>query len=425
MRGSDRAARIAEENRRQSSEHEQDLDQARGVLARKGIDPEAVIAEVGRFSVAAPSWALTAGGTRFGRFPIPGEPRTVEEKIDDIAMLNELTGANRTISLHVPWEEPSDPPGLRAYASEQGLSFDCMNSNTFEDNPETTRGGKVSYKFGSLCHTDPNVRSAAIEHNCHVIDVGIELGSTALLCWLADGTNHPGQGSFRGQFERTLEGLRAIYAHMPSDWMLYTEHKPYEPAFYSSVNPDWGTSFLFAQGVGERAACVVDLGHHLPNTNIEQVVSKLAMAGKLGGFHLNDSNYGDDDLTVGSMHPFRLFLVFTELVNVGLGKLPDIAYMIDQSNYLKDPIEDLIQATVNTQLALAHALCVNQEALAEAQTSNDPVLAEEELHWAFRTDVRALVAEARRRNQAAVDPLATFRSLGYRDSKVVVRGSSA
>ena len=417
--------RIADENEPRLPYHQGDLAHAAEVVARSGIDPEAVIAEVARFSVAAPSWAMGTGGTRFGRFPGGGEPRTTDEKIDDIAALNALTGANRTVSLHIPWDDPADPPALRAYAESLGIGFDAMNSNTFQDNPSTTNDAAVSYKFGSLCSTDPAVRRAAVDHNRAVIDTGIQLGSKAITVWLADGMNHPGQASFRGQFERVLDGLREIYAHIPDDWLLFTEHKPFEPAFYSSVNNDWGSSLLLAQGTGERARCLVDLGHHLPNTNIEQIVSRLAMVGRLGGFHFNDSKYGDDDLTVGSIRPFQLFLIFLELLEAGGGRMPDAAYMIDESHNLKDPIEDLIQATDAIQHTLALALCVDRAALIEAQQANDPAVAAEVLHRAYRTDVRPLVAEARRRNGAALDPLATYRAVGYRAAKIAERGRSA
>jgi L-rhamnose isomerase/sugar isomerase len=392
------------------------------------VDGEAVVAEVARFSAAAPSWAVGTGGTRFGRFPGGGEPRDTVEKIDDVAALNALTGANRTVSLHVPWDDPGLGTGaaaLRAHAEERGLGFDAMNSNTFQDNPSTTDDGAVSYKFGSLANVDDGVRRAAVEHNRYVIDLGVELGSRALTVWLGDGMNHPGQASFRGQFERVLAGLQEIYAHVPADWEMYTEHKPYEPAFYSSVNNDWGTSLLLAQGVGDRAKCLVDLGHHLPNTNIEQVVSRLAMVGRLGGFHFNDSKYGDDDLTVGSITPFQLFLIVGELLEAGGGGMPTAAYMIDESHNLKDPLEDLIQATDALQVAIAQALCVNRSDLADAQQANDPARAAEVLHRGFRTDVRPLVAEARRRNGAALDPLATYRALGYREAVIAERGADA
>lgn len=403
-------------------DHAEDLARVAALLARWGIDAEDVVAEVARFSVAAPSWAVGTGGTRFGRFPGGGEPRTTEEKLDDVGALNALTGANRTISLHVPWDDPEDPAGLREQAAALGIGFDAMNSNTFQDNAATTDNGARSYKFGSLASADPDVRKVAVEHNCRVVDLGEQLGSTALTVWLADGSNHPGQANFRHQFERVAEGLAEIYRHLPPDWELFTEHKPYEPAFYSSVNADWGSSLLLAQAAGDRAKCLVDLGHHLPNTNIEQVVSRLAMVGRLGGFHFNDSKYGDDDLTVGSIHPYQFFLVVLELLDHGDGHMPELSYMIDASHNLKDPLEDLLQATDQIQLTIAQALLVDRAALEDAQSSDDPAQAAEVLQRAYRTDVRPLVAEARRRNGAARSPLETFRRLGYRRAVTDERG---
>jgi L-rhamnose isomerase/sugar isomerase len=304
------------------------------------------------------------------------------------------------------------------------LAFDAMNSNTFQDNPTTTGNGAITYKFGSLCNTDPGVRKLALEHNRHVIDLGVKLGSTAITVWLADGINHPGQANFRTQFERVQEGLSEIHDALPDGWLMFTEHKPYEPALYSSVNNDWGTSLLLAQGAGPNARCLVDLGHHLPNTNIEQVVSRLAMVGRLGGFHFNDSKYGDDDLTVGSIKPFQLFLIVNELLDAGDGRMPRLAYMIDESHNLKDPIEDLIQATDAIQHTLALALCINRDDLADAQAGDDPARAAEILHRAFRTDVRPFVAEARRRNHAALAPLDAYRASGYRAEKTAERGTN-
>jgi L-rhamnose isomerase/sugar isomerase len=416
---------IAEVEQDASERHERDLAAASERLTDEGIDAEAVIGEIARFSVAAPSWAVGTGGTRFGRFPAGGEPRTTEEKVDDVAALNSLTGANRTISLHVPWDDPRDPVALREYALDRGITFDAMNSNTFQDNPSTTGDGAVSYKFGSFAHTDPDVRKQALAHNLAVVDLGVQLGATAITVWLADGTNSPGQANFRRQFERVAEGLRELHDTLPADWELYTEHKPYEPAMYSSVNADWGTSLLLAHYAGERAKCLVDLGHHLPNTNIEQVVSRLAMTGRLGGFHFNDSKYGDDDLTVGSIHPYQFFLIVLELLDHGGGRMPAVRYMIDASHNLKDPIEDLIQATDQVQLTIAQALLVDRDALADAQDANDPARAAEVLHAAYRSDVRPLVAEARRRNGAARSPLTTFRRLGYRAAMVTERGEAS
>lgn len=365
-------AQIAELNEQRSTSLEQDVDQLATRIDRiGGPTAESVIANIATFSVAAPSWAVGTGGTRFGRFPVGGEPRSTEEKIDDVALLNALTQANSSISLHVPWDNPTDPKALREHAASRGIAFGAMNSNTFQDNPSTTHDGEISYKFGSLAHSNPRVRELAIEHNKDVIDLGIILGSEALTVWLADGTNHPGQANHRVQFERVAEGLKSIHDHLPDDWAMYTEHKPFEPAFYSSVNQDWGSSLLLAQRAGPKASCLVDLGHHLPNANIEQIVSRLAMVGRLGGFHFNDSKYGDDDLTTGSIKPFQLFLIFFELIDAGSGRLPDLAYMLDQSHNIKDPLEDLIQSTEAVAIAYAQALLVDRSALAEIQDRND------------------------------------------------------
>jgi len=418
--------RIATFNKSQEAALASDVESLAGRLDREGATPaESIIEALVDFSVAAPSWAVGTGGTRFARFPIGGEPRTTEEKIDDVATLNTLTGSNRSISLHVPWDLPDDPTALRRYADERGIWFDAMNSNTFQDNPSTTDDGRLSYKFGSLANSDKAVRDLAIEHNKEVIDLGVDLDSKALTVWLADGINHPGQADHRTQFEHVAEGLRAIHDHLPDDWQMYTEHKPYEPAFYATVNFDWGSSLLLAQAAGRKASCLVDLGHHLPNANIEQIVSRLAMVDRLGGFHFNDSKYGDDDLTTGSIKPFQLFLIFCELIRAGDGSLPDLAYMIDQSHNIKDPLEDLIQSTEAVCIAYAQALLLDRAALTEAQEINDAARAQELVQTAFRTDVRPLVAEARRRRGGAIAPLDAYRDSGYRAAMIEERGTES
>lgn len=415
--------RIDESNRQSARSLQSDVEHLAGQLERQGrVSADEVIGALSDFSVAAPSWAVGTGGTRFGRFPIGGSPRTTEEKIDDVAALNALTASNRSISLHVPWDDPDDPDGLREYAASRSIEFDAMNSNTFQDNPSTTNDGKVSYKFGSLANADGAIRQVAIDHNRYVIDLGVRLGSSALTVWLADGINHPGQADHRTQFELVAEGLRAIHDQLPDGWQMYTEHKPYEPAFYATVNADWGSSLLLAQAAGPKASCLVDLGHHLPNANIEQIVSRLAMVNRLGGFHFNDSKYGDDDLTTGSIKPFQLFLIFCELIRAGDGRLPPLAYMIDQSHNIKDPLEDLIQSTEAVSIAYAQALIVDWDTLREVQSRNDAALAQEELQSAFRTDVRPLVAEARRRTGGAIAPLEAYREMGYRRAMIQERG---
>ena len=404
--------RIAHSNAPLDADHRADFDALGARLARRGLDVHALADRIAAFEVAVPSWALGTGGTRFGRFPGPGEPRDVFEKLEDVALIHRLTGATPRVSLHIPWDEPGDPAALRDHAAALGLGFDAVNSNTFQDQA----GAAHSYKFGSFSNADAGVRAQAVEHNLHVVEVGQTLGSQAITVWLADGTSFPGQQSLRRGFERVLEGLREVYTALPDGWRLFTEHKPYEPAFYATVVQDWGSSYLLASALGPKASCLVDLGHHLPNTNVELVVARLIGAGRLGGFHFNDSAYGDDDLTTGSIRPYRLFLVFNELVEAADEAVPgfDPAYMIDQSHNLKDPIEDLLQTVDALQTAYAQALVVDRPALAAARDANDVLLAERALQTAFRTDVSPLVAEARRRRGGALDPVGAFRASGYR-----------
>ncbi|MFB6249289.1 MAG: sugar isomerase [Salinibacter sp.] len=402
--------------------HERALAAAGEVLAPRDIDVDAVIERIQSFTVAVPSWALQTGGTRFGRFPIEGEPRTVYEKLDDVAAIHRLTRATPRVSLHIPWDEPDDAGALKAHADDLGLGFDAVNSNTFQDQ----EGQAHSYKFGSFAHTDPAVRRQAVEHNLHVVELGEALGSEALTIWLADGSNYPGQMHLRKSFTRVLGGLQTVYDALPDGWRLFTEHKPYEPAFYATVVQDWGSSLMLANRLGPQAQCLVDLGHHLPNTNIELVVARLLTAGKLGGFHFNDSKYGDDDLTTGSIQPYQLFLVFNELVDAEEADLDgfDPAYMIDQSHNVKDPIEAFLQTADQLQTAYAKALLVDRDALAEHQQANDALKAEETLKRAYRTDVSALVAEARRRQGGALEPVAVFRRSGYREQVAETRADA-
>lgn len=403
--------------------HNAEFERLAESLERRGHDVDALIDRIHTFEVAIPSWALGTGGTRFGRYPGVGEPRDIFEKMDDIAVVHQLTAAAPRVSLHIPWDEPEDPSALREHAGERALGFGAVNSNTFQDQA----GQTFSFKFGSLCHTDAAVRRFAVDHHRHVIDVGRKLGSKSITIWLADGSNYPGQMDLRRSFERTLDGLREIYAHLPADWTLFTEHKPFEPAFYATVVQDWGSSYLLATALGRQAKCLVDLGHHLPNTNVELVVARLIGARKLGGFHFNDNMYGDDDLTTGSIRPYRLFLVFNELVDAAESNVPDFdpAYMIDQSHNLKDPLEAMVQTVHTLQTAYARALLVDRIALAAYQESNDVLMAETTVRDAYETDVRPLVAEARRRAGAAIDPIGLFRLSGYRAAVALQRGGSS
>ncbi len=385
-------------------------------LARRGIDIDAVKARVARYGVAVPSWGVGTGGTRFARFPGEGEPRHIFDKLEDCAVIQQLTRAAPAVSLHIPWDK-ADPKDLLAKAQSLGLRFDAMNSNTFQDQPQQ----RSSYKFGSLSHTDAATRTQAIEHNIACIAFGQALGSKALTVWVGDGSNFPGQANFTRQFERYLDSLVQIYARLPDDWRLFTEHKMYEPAFYSTVVQDWGTNYLIAQTLGPKAQCLVDLGHHAPNVNIEMIVARLIQFGKLGGFHFNDSKYGDDDLDTGSVDPYRLFLVFNELVDAEGRAGFDPAHMLDQSHNVTDPIESLMVSAMEVQRAYAQALLVDRAALDAFQQANDALQATTVLKQAFRTDVEPILAMARLEAGGAIDPVASFRRAGYRARVAAIR----
>ena len=385
-------------------------------------DVKSILEKLKAFQIAIPSWALGTGGTRFGRFSGGGEPRNLEEKMADVALLHKLNRSSGAISLHIPWDIPSDHAKIRSLAASYGLRFDAVNSNTFQDQPNQ----KHSYKYGSLQHVNRDVRKQAIDHNIEVIKQGIELGSKSLTVWLSDGSCFPGQLNFRKAFQNTLEGLQEIYAALPADWKVFVEYKAFEPNFYSMTVGDWGQSLLYANKLGEKAYTLVDLGHHLPNANIQQIVALLLGEGKLGGFHFNDSKYGDDDLTVGSIDPYQLFLIFNELVEGmdarGMNHANDLGWMIDASHNVKDPLEDLLQSVEAIMIAYTQALLVDTKALQAAQEANDVAKAQEILQQAYRTDVRPIVAEARLQNEAAIAPLQLFRDQKIREQLIKARG---
>ena len=388
-----------------------------------GVDE--ILRKLVDFQIAIPSWALGTGGTRFGRFPGGGEPRTLEEKIEDIGLLHALNKSSGAISLHIPWDIPKDARAIKILAAQHNIRFDAVNSNTFQDQKDQ----KHSYKFGSLQHVRKEVREQAIDHNLEVIHYGKELGSDSITVWLSDGSSFPGQLNFRKAFQRTLESLQKIYSGLPNDWKMFVEYKAFEPNFYSMTVGDWGQSLLYANKLGPKAYTLVDLGHHLPNANIEQIVALLLMEGKLGGFHFNDSKYGDDDLTVGSIRPYQLFLIFNELVEGmdarSMDHTTDLGWMIDASHNVKDPLEDLLQSIEAIKIAYAQALLVDRKSMEQAQNENDVVRAQEILQEAYRTDVRPLVAEARLRAGGALKPLALFRSLKVREQLVKDRGAKS
>lgn len=409
---------IARHNDKQSADHQKKIK----ALKEWVPHTENIIQKLIDFQIAIPSWALGTGGTRFGRFPTGGEPRSLEEKIEDIGLLHALNKSSGAISVHIPWDIPKDAKAIRALAAHYGIRFDAMNSNTFQDQ----NGQALSYKFGSLQHADQLVRDQAIRHNLEVINYGKELGAESITIWLSDGSSFPGQLNFRKAFQNTFHSLQQIYSALPENWKMFIEYKAFEPNFYSMTVGDWGQSYLFASKLGPKAYTLVDLGHHLPNANIEQIVSLLLMEGKLGGFHFNDSKYGDDDLTTGSINPYRLFLIFNELVEGmdtrKMNHARDLGWMIDASHNVKDPLEDLLQSVEAIKLAYAQALLIDSKALENAQNKNDVTAAQEILQSAYRTDVRPLVAEARLISGGALQPLDLFRELKVRDQLIANRG---
>jgi L-rhamnose isomerase/sugar isomerase len=419
---------VAADNARCQGALDEDYAHLERQLDRRRVDIEALVARAMAFRVAIPSWGVGTGGTRFARFPGPGEPRTLLEKLDDCGVVQSLVRVTPGISLHIPWDKPretgpGDAASIRARLLELGLSIESMNSNTFQDQG----GQKLSYKFGSLSHTDFAVRQQAVDHNLECLQIGKTLGATSHTVWIGDGGNFPGQIHFRRAVDRYVESLQAIHAQLPQGWKLFIEHKCYEPAFYSTVLNDWGTSYLCAREVGDRCLSLVDLGHHAPNVNIEQIVAQLIRLKALGGFHFNDSKFGDDDLDSGSIKPFQLFLVFNELVDAELEGIPGFApaYMLDQSHNVTDPLESLMTSAMEVVRAYVQAHLVDRAALAEAQAYNDAMRSLQILKAAFRTDVSPILAEARVREGGAIDPVAAYRASGYRARVAAERPASA
>ena len=410
---------IAEANVREIEALNDEYDALGRKLERSGISIDAVKNRVANFSVAVPSWGAGRGGTRFAKFPIAGEPTNIHEKLEDCAVINQMGRMTPRVSPHFPWDKVSDYKGLREEAAELGLGFDAVNSNTFQDQP----GQAQTYATGSLSSTVAATRSQAVEHNIECIEIGRQLGSTDLTVWVGDGTNFPGQQDLGRSLDRYLEAAAQVYAALPDDWRMLLEHKMFEPAFYSTVISDWGSSILAAQELGPKAKCLVDLGHHAPNVNIEQIVARLHRFGKLGGFHFNDSKYGDDDLDSGSINPHQLFLVFNELVEAELNPRDGFrpSYMIDQSHNVTDPIESMISSAETIGQCFAKALLVDREALHLAQEANDTMMAFQALRRAYRVDVSPILAMARMEAGGAIDALGVYRESRWRDRKAQER----
>ena len=410
---------IAEANAREAAALDEDYAALGRKLSRTGIDIDAIKDRVADFSVAVPSWGAGRGGTRFAKFPIAGEPTNIHEKLEDCAVINQLSRVTPRVSPHFPWDKVSDYKALREEAQSLGLGFDAVNSNTFQDQP----GQAQTYATGSLSSTVEATRQQAVEHNIECIEIGRQLGSTDLTVWVGDGTNFPGQQDFARSLDRYLEATAQVYAALPDDWRMLLEHKMFEPAFYSTVISDWGSSILAAQELGPKAKCLVDLGHHAPNVNIEQIVARLHRFGKLGGFHFNDSKYGDDDLDSGSINPHQLFLVFNELVEAQLHPRDGFnpSYMIDQSHNVTDPIESMLSSAETITACFAKALLVDRDALHGAQESNDTMMAFQALRRAYNVDVAPIIAKARAEAGGAIDVLAVYRASQWRERKAQER----
>jgi L-rhamnose isomerase/sugar isomerase len=370
-------------------------------LADRGADVAALERAIGALVIETPSWGYGDSGTRFGTFPQPGRPRDVFERVDDAAEVHRLSGTAGAVALHFPWDAVDDYGALREHIESRGLRVGAVNPNLFQD---------ARYKLGSVAHPDADVRARAVDHLLECVEIATALGAGAQSLWLADGTNYAGQDDLRARRERLLESLREVCAVLPREQELLVEYKPFEPAFYATDIPDWGAAVRLCQDLGERARVLVDLGHHLQGANVEQIVAFLAADGRLGGFHFNNRKYADDDLIVGSVNPFELFLIFCELV-AGPGPLPRLT--IDQSHNLEPKVEAMVLSVVNLQEAYAKALLVDRERLHAAHAEGDVLGGHETLLHAFRTDVRPLCARARAQLGAAEDPVGALRASGY------------
>jgi L-rhamnose isomerase/sugar isomerase len=380
-------------------------------MSRPNSD-RAVEAALAGLEIETPSWGYGDSGTRFAVFQQAARPRDVFERLDDAAEVHRLTGAAPAVALHFPWDQVDDLGALRTHAESVGLRIGAVNPNLFQD---------ADYMLGSITHPDDAIRAKAVAHLLDCVEIASELGSTAQSLWLADGTNYAGQDDLRARRRRMLEALEQVYAALPPEQELLVEYKFFEPGFYATDFADWGSSLLICSKLGERAKVLVDMGHHAQGTNIEQIVAILDEEGRLGGFHFNNRKYADDDLIVGSVNPFELFLVFCELTAAGR-PLPRLT--IDQSHNVEPKVEAMVLSVVNIQEAYAKALLVDREALAAYQADGDVLGGHEVLLDAFRTDVRPLCARVRAAKGAPEDPLRALRESGYARRVASERGGS-
>jgi len=384
-------------------------------LAQRGIDAEQVKEKLKAQKIETPSWGYGDAGTRFAVFHEVGAARNIYEKLEDAAMVHKLTGVAPSVAIHIPWDKVDDYGKLRDFAEDLGVKIGAVNPNLFEE-PE--------YKYGSITNADPKVRKKALEHMLECVEIAKTVGSDILSLWFADGTDYPGQGSFRQRKRWAEECLREVYEAMPGNMRMLLEYKFFEPGFYHTDIADWGMACVICKKLGDRAQVLVDLGHHPLGTNIEHIIAFLIDEGKLGGFHFNNKKYADDDLTVGSINPYELFLIYNELVD---GELDpevnmNVAYMIDQAHITKPKIEAMLQSVDNIQVAYAKSLIVQRDVLENAQEANDVVLAEEVLKTAFLTDVRPIIWMARLEMGLEPDVIDAFRRSGYKEKIMKMRG---
>jgi L-rhamnose isomerase/sugar isomerase len=377
------------------------------------MDEAAVVEHLQGLEIETPSWGYGNSGTRFHVYPWPGAARDVRERIADAALVHRLTGCCPSVALHIPWDAVDDYGELRGFAEGEGIRLGAINPNLFGDD---------AYRLGSLCHPDAGVRTAAVRHCLDCVEIAKEVGSTLISLWVADGTNYAGQDDLRARHARLVEGLEEVYAALPAGTRLLVEYKFFEPAFYSTDLPDWGTAALLCRRLGPQAQVLVDTGHHPQGTNIEQIVAVLLAEGLLGGFHFNNRKYADDDLIVGSVDPFELFRIMRE---IALGDSAGVVFMIDQSHNVEGKIDAMIQSVMNIQTAYAKALLVDEGRLAEAQAAGDVLGAHRILLEAFETDVRPLLARARQEAGVAPDPVEAFRAGGHAARLAEERGTAS
>jgi len=374
-------------------------------LEEKGMSVSKVEKKLKTLKIETPSWGYSDSGTRFAIFKQKGAAKSVKEKIQDAAEVHKITGICPSIALHIPWDMTDNWHALLKYSLSLGISPGAINPNLFQDQ---------DYKLGSLCNPDKKVRGKAINHVLECIDIAKTLKSKDISLWLGDGTNYPGQDDIRERKQRLEEGLKEIYKNLDKDMRILIEYKFFEPSFYHTDIPDWGTAHNLCLKLGSRAMVLVDLGHHALGTNIEQIVAYLLDEEKLGGFHFNNKKYADDDLTVGSINPYEFFLIFNELVSAeNNGIKANVAYMIDQCHNLKPKIEEMIQSVENIHRIYAKALIVDRKSLKRYQQENDIVMAEKMLTEAFETDVTPLLLKTREEMNVPLKPLEFFRESGY------------